>query len=216
MPNTNHYFTINHSAQLKNTIQRSRFVASIREIENELNGRVFLKEVIQQFPGATHHCWAYRLGKGSEEVVQYSDAGEPSNSAGPPILQAIRQAGVTNVMVVVCRYFGGIKLGISGLIQAYRTTALTVLQLAGKVRKYPLREIVLTNVDYPFLGAVLQLIEIHKGRIDAIQYGEKVKIILYLSDSLQEWIAEMLQNITQGKAQIQIGDIRWYPDERKL
>lgn len=216
MQKPDYYFTIGHFAQVKNTIQKSRFIASIREIGIEHDGRTFLKAMIQQFPDATHHCWAYRLGIGSEELSQYSDAGEPSNSAGLPILQAIRQAGITNVMIVVCRYFGGIKLGISGLIKAYRMTALMALRSAGKIRKYPLREMILTDIDYPVLGTVLQLIETQKGRIGDIQYGEKVKIILYLSDSLQEWMAEVLQNVTQGKALIRIGGIHWYPDERKV
>lgn len=213
---TGYYYTISHAIQVKNTVNKSRFIASAQEIEDGYNARKFLKSTVKQFPDATHHCWAYRLGVGSEELSQYSDAGEPANSAGPPILQAIKQAKITNVMLVVSRYFGGIKLGVSGLVRAYRMTALMGLQSAGKIKKYPLREFILEGIEYPVLGTILQLIESQNGRIGDIQYGEKVKIITCLPDTLQEWITKMMNDTTQGKADIQIGKIYWYQDDKEV
>lgn len=207
---TGYYQTVNHPVQIKNTINKSRFIASVQEIRNEEETREFLKRIIQQFPDATHHCWAYRYGFGKEEAFQYSDAGEPANAAGPPILQAINQKNITNVMAVVTRYFGGIKLGISGLIRAYRNTALMGLQAAGRITKYPLREFILEDIEYQALGVILQSIESRAGRIDDINYGEKVKITTCLPDTFQEWITEMVKNVTQGKACIRLGEIRWY------
>ena len=202
--------TINNSIQIKNTINKSRFIASVQEIKDEYEARIFLKLISQQFPDATHHCWAYQFGVGDQTISQYSDGGEPANSAGPPILQAIKRKKITNVMIVISRYFGGIKLGISGLIRAYRDTALKALQAAGKVRKFPLRKYIIEDVEYQTLGNILQSIESQAGRIDDIQYGEKIKIKVYLPDKLQEWITQVVNNITKGEARIRFGGIRWY------
>ena len=205
-----HHQTINSSIQIKNTINKSRFIASVQEIKNEYEARVFLKSIVEQFPDASHHCWAYQFGVGDRMIFQYSDGGEPANSAGPPILQAIKREKITNVMVVISRYFGGIKLGISGLIRAYRDTALKALQAAGKVKKFPLRKYIIEDVEYQILGSILQSIESQAGRIDDIQYGEKIKIGVYLPEKLQEWITQVVKNITKGKARIRFGGIRWY------
>ncbi|HKK82668.1 MAG TPA: YigZ family protein [Atribacterota bacterium] len=202
--------TINNSIQIKNTINKSRFIASVQEIKDECEARIFLKSIAEQFPDATHHCWAYQFGVGEQTVSQYSDGGEPANSAGPPILQAIKRKKITNVMIVISRYFGGIKLGISGLIRAYRDTALKALQAAGKVKKFPLRKYIIEDVEYQTLGSILQSIESQAGRIDDIQYGEKVKIKVYLPDNLQEWITQVVKNSTKGEARIRFGEIHWY------
>jgi putative IMPACT (imprinted ancient) family translation regulator len=113
-------------------------------------------------------------------------------------------------MVVISRYFGGIKLGISGLIRAYRDTALKGLQAAGKIKKFPLRKYIIENVEYQILGSILQSIESQDGVIDDIQYGEKIKIKVYLPDKLREWITQTVKNITKGEAHIRFGEIRWY------
>ncbi|MFA6711611.1 MAG: YigZ family protein [Candidatus Caldatribacteriota bacterium] len=201
--------TVAHYARYNNTIKKSRFIALVQEIGDETEARTFLKSVQQEFPDATHHCWAYRLGSGKNEITQYSDSGEPSNSAGPPILQAIKQEKVTNVIVVVVRYFGGIKLGISGLIKAYRDTARMGLQQAGKKRKYPMQEFIMEGIEYKSLGTILQSVESKSGKIEDIQYGEKVNLKALLYPAEEEWIKKLFNNVTQGKALIKKGKIKW-------
>ena len=204
------YQTINKSTEIKQTVKKSRFIASIEEIKNEEEARLFLKLIIQQFPDATHYCWAYKYGVGEKDIEQYSDGGEPANSAGPPILQAIKKEKVTNVMVVVSRYFGGIKLGISGLIQAYRDTALKGLQVAGKVKKISLQEYIIENVEYQNLGNVLQSIESMCGRIADIKYGEKIYIKSYLLEKNHTQITQIVKSATRGEGRIRLGERRWY------
>jgi uncharacterized YigZ family protein len=210
MEKIDNYQTVEHFVKLKRTINKSSFIAFIKEVENKQEAKMFLKSIVQQFPDATHHCWAYQIGIENEEIAQYSDAGEPANSAGPPILQAIRRENITNTMVVVIRYFGGIKLGISGLRKSYRDIALKGLQLAGKKNKYPLREFMLEGIGYQSLGAILQSIESQEGRIVNVHYGKEVKIIVCLSDKLQEWIIQIVKNNTQGEGCVQTGKLRWY------
>ncbi|MDD2352282.1 MAG: YigZ family protein [Candidatus Caldatribacteriota bacterium] len=206
----NYFQTISKNVQVKNTIKKSRFIASVKKIKSETEARSFIKKIIQQFPDATHHCWAYQIGNTDDETVQFSDGGEPANSAGPPILQAIKRERLTNVMVVVSRYFGGIKLGISGLIKAYRDTALMGLKEAGKVEQYSLQGYIIENVQYQALGNILQSIESRNGRIDNIEYGKKIKIKIYLPEHLLDWITQLVKNSTQGIGTIRKGTVRWY------
>ncbi len=209
MENMHNFQTVAHYARYDNTIKKSLFIALVQEIEGETGARSFIKEIQQKFPDATHHCWAYRLDSKKNEIVQYSDSGEPPNSAGPPILQAIKQERVTNVIVVVARYFGGIKLGISGLIKAYRDTARMGLQQAGKKRKYPMQEFIMEGIEYKALGTILQSVESKSGKIENIQYGEKVNLKALLYPSEEERIRKLFNNVTQGKALIKKGKIKW-------
>ncbi|HOF03094.1 MAG TPA: YigZ family protein [Atribacterota bacterium] len=205
----NYSQTVVRSAKFENIIKKSRFIALVQGIETEPEVRSFLKEAAQKYPDAAHHCWAYRLDSGKNKISQYSDGGEPANSAGPPILQAIKQEQLTNVIVLVIRYFGGIKLGKSGLIKAYRDTARSGLQQAGKKRSYPWQEFIIEGIEYQSLGTILQSIESKSGKIDDILYGDRVKISALLPEIELEWLQQLINNVTQGKAGLKIGAIRW-------
>ncbi len=209
MKTIKYFQTVDHSIRYENNIKKSLFIALIKEIESDLEAKSFIKSVQQQFPDATHHCWAYRLGSGKIEIAQYSDGGEPPNSAGPPILQAIKQEQVSNVIALVVRYFGGIKLGKSGLIKAYRDTARMGLQLAGKKNKLPMQELVMEGIEYNSLGTILQSIESKSGKIEDIQYGEKVNVSALLPAVEQEWFKKLFNNLTRGKASLKVGEIKW-------
>lgn len=210
MTNKNSFMTVSHDVQVKNTVKKSRFYSSVKEMGKEEEIKEFLKELKKQFPDASHHCWAYKIGINEQQTKQYSDAGEPANSAGPHILQAIEHEGLTNVMVIVTRYFGGIKLGIGGLIRAYRESALQGLQFAGRVEKFALREFILHGINYDELGSIIQAIESREGRIANIKYDENITVITHLSESMQEWLNNMAKNASHGRVTIKSGKIKWY------
>ena len=210
MTNKNSFMTVSHDVQVKNTVKKSRFYSSVKEMGKEEEIKEFLKELKKKFPDASHHCWAYKIGINEQQTKQYSDAGEPANSAGPPILQAIEHEGLTNVMVTVTRYFGGIKLGIGGLIRAYRESALQGLQSAGRVEKFALREFILHGINYDELGPIIQAIESREGRIANIKYDENITVITHLSESMQEWLNNMAKNASHGRVTIKFGKIKWY------
>lgn len=105
------------------TIKRSRFIGSVRCTLNAEEAQEQLKAITEKYPKATHYCWAYRLGAGSSLLEHCSDAGEPAGTAGRPILGSLKRAGLENTLLVVTRYFGGVKLGVRGLIDAYGETA---------------------------------------------------------------------------------------------
>ncbi len=201
--------TIEQNVELENTVRKSRFIALTQAIEKETEARAFIKSVYQRYPDGTHHCWAFRLGTGKNEIVQYSDSGEPANSAGPPILQAIKQEEVTNLIVLVVRYYGGIKLGISGLIKAYRDTARLALQKAGKKIKIFAQEILLEGIEYKSLGAILQSVESKSGKIVDIKYGENVGLLILIPRKELKWFNKIVNNITQGKVIINKGETKW-------
>lgn len=105
------------------TIKRSRFIGSVRSVLNAEQVQLRLKTITEKYPKATHYCWAYRFGAGNSLIEHCSDAGEPAGTAGRPILGAIKRAALENTLIVVTRYFGGVKLGVRGLINAYSDTA---------------------------------------------------------------------------------------------
>lgn len=111
-------------------VRKSIFLAHVRICRNEESARENLKSICEEHRQANHSCWAYRIGAG--KISEYfSDGGEPSGTAGRPILGAIQKKGTTNTLIVVARYFGGIKLGVRGLIEAYGKSAAGCLDAAG-------------------------------------------------------------------------------------
>ncbi len=115
---------------VEQVIQKSRFVGRVRRACTEEEARAGIRELSQQYKNATHNCWAYRVGFPSPKEY-FSDDGEPAGTAGKPILGAILRQELTNVFVVVTRYYGGIKLGVRGLIEAYGGSASLALGDAG-------------------------------------------------------------------------------------
>lgn len=114
------------------TVKRSRFIGSVRVVLSAEQVAEELKKIPVLYPKATHHCWAYRIGT-KTPLEHCSDAGEPSGTAGRPILGAIKHFELENTLVIVTRYFGGIKLGVRGLIEAYGETARIACEEAGSV-----------------------------------------------------------------------------------
>ncbi len=135
--------------EVEMTEKRSRFVAAVRLARTPMEAKETVRKISSARPDANHHCWAYRVGLPPSEY--YSDAGEPSGTAGKPILGAIQRAGTTNTVVVVTRYFGGIKLGVRGLIEAYGACARKALEAAGAVVRVAVRT-ALIRVSYEEQG----------------------------------------------------------------
>ncbi|MDR3255054.1 MAG: IMPACT family protein [Synergistaceae bacterium] len=134
------YLTIQNPIDVSVTIQRSRFIASLRTVQNREEFNVAMSEIINLYPKATHYCWAYRFYD-NPPSEHSSDAGEPSGTAGRPILGTLKKYSLLNAMAVVARYYGGIKLGVKGLISAYGGTTLQAVESANIVLAEPMRYI---------------------------------------------------------------------------
>lgn len=131
------YTTIDHPATAELAVERSRFIGHCREATSETEAKAFIAQIREKHSQASHNCYAYRIGPGDNPIEYFNDHGEPGGTAGKPILGAIQRLNLTNVVVVVTRYFGGKKLGVRGLIEAYGQTATLTLKEAGSVVRIP-------------------------------------------------------------------------------
>lgn len=128
------YKTIAHSSEILHKDRGSKFIGISFQVETVDNIKLELDQLKGQYPDATHICYAYVLGL-DQETYRANDDGEPNNSAGQPILREIKSADLTNLLVAVIRYYGGKKLGVSGLIDAYGTAAKLAIEASGVTQK---------------------------------------------------------------------------------
>ncbi len=143
------YFTLQHDGEGKYTEKMSRFLSFAIKVDDAETAREYIKEYQNEYHDARHVCWAYMIGPERKEW-QLNDNGEPSGTAGKPILGQINSLGLTDVVVIVVRYFGGIKLGTPGLIAAYREAARLALEDGGRKEMHEMAEKV---VVFPYVAA---------------------------------------------------------------
>lgn len=152
----------------------SRFIALAYPVETEEEVREIVSRLRKEYHDARHHCYAYRLGY-KRDVFRASDDGEPSGSAGRPILGQIDSLGLSDVLVVVVRYFGGIKLGIPGLIRAYKSSTADALSRARVVEKIAARRYRL-QFDYLSMNAVMKVLKDMELPQSGQQFGESCSL----------------------------------------
>ena len=183
-------------------IQKSRFIAYTSHVETEAEARDFVTVIKKKHFDARHNCSAWVLGADSSQQKS-NDDGEPGGTAGNPILEAIKQHGLTNVVVVVTRYFGGIKLGAGGLIRAYSHTASLGLEATPclEVKPFCLME---AEMDYSLLGTVENWIRNEELRTGETAYLDKVTIRLLVEPADCEAISTELTNLTAAQCKITI------------
>ncbi len=167
-------FTLKNSVQAELKILRSRFIASLYSAPNPETARQYLNEHNQRFADATHNCYAYVCGL-KQEITYYSDAGEPGGTAGKPILNALLRHDLTNVLAVVTRYYGGVKLGVKGLIEAYGEAVESAVMQAELVEAKELVNITI-NCDYPILEIIKHRLTELKGECGEAIYTERVSL----------------------------------------
>ena len=125
-------FQINQSGQgYPNVIKKSKFIASVAPVNSEKEAKVFIEKIQKQNHKANHNCWAYRIYSPKGILLNESDDGEPSGSAGKPILFILEKQNIVNTVVVITRYFGGIKLGKGGLVRSYGKTTNEIIKAIG-------------------------------------------------------------------------------------
>ncbi|PYQ56445.1 MAG: YigZ family protein [Acidobacteria bacterium] len=170
----------------------SVFLAVLGPAADEAAAKALLAGLEKEFPDATHHCWAWRLGSPPRE--RSADAGEPAGTAGVPILQVLRGAGLSDVMAVVVRWFGGTKLGKGGLARAYAAAAREALQGLPVVQKVPTARLAV-EVPYEKMGAVKRLLRPPEIELEAEEYGASARLVLAVHeerrDALREALAEL-------------------------
>lgn len=162
------YLTVNGTAQGEYSEKRSKFYAFSFHVENVEQIKSIVADVQKKYYDARHVCYAYMLGPERLEW-RVNDNGEPSGTAGKPILGQINSRGLTDVLVAVVRYFGGVKLGTSGLIEAYRQATVQVLDNAEIVTRYVEKDITII-FDYPVMNEVMKLVKEYSPAVVLQEY----------------------------------------------
>jgi uncharacterized YigZ family protein len=198
MANTDTYFTIENPTEGEYRDKGSRFLAFACPVFTGKEIKEFYEILKKEHWKANHHCYAYRLGV-SGNLYRANDDGEPSGTAGKPILGQIDSFGITNVLIVVLRYFGGIKLGIPGLIQAYRTAARDALEHATKIERVMETPMQIT-FDYAQTSSVMTFLKSSGTQIRNQEHGEtnttlQVLVRLSEADVFQSQI-EKIENLS--------------------
>ncbi len=151
------FLTISHTSEGIYKEKGSRFLAFAYPVETEEEAKDYLKALKKKYYDARHHVYAFRLGA-DMQTYRCSDDGEPSNSSGPPVLGQIQSAGLTNILIVVVRYFGGTKLGVPGLINAYRSAAADAIAQNEVVEKFE-EDVFSVYFSYLVLNDVMKVIK---------------------------------------------------------
>jgi uncharacterized YigZ family protein len=183
--------------------QGSRFIADFAPATSLQEARVFIEKIRAEFPDATHHTYAYRIGAGSALVEQASDDREPAGTAGAPILQYLQGHQISDAVLVATRYFGGTKLGIGGLTRAYRNCARIACEAARYDSKEPLVKYAL-KFKYEELGAVNRLAESLGGRVITVVYGNAVNYNLELPLRAAELFRERFNAVCRGGGKLEL------------
>ena len=194
------YKTLHEFGMDEIIIEKSTFIGYAKPIKTEEEAIEFVNEIKKKHKDATHNVWAYTVGK-TMNIQRYSDDGEPQGTAGIPTLEVIKKEDLRDVVVVVTRYFGGVKLGAGGLVRAYTKGAKIGIDAAKVIEKVMYKEVRI-KIDYNQLGKVQNEIMNMGYKIKDTLYTDKVEIIVYSREEEAESLKSKMIDITSGTAEI--------------
>lgn len=190
------YYTVKQQGQDEIIIQKSRFIGYVRRVETEKEAQEFIQEIKKRHHDATHNCSCYMIGE-NNQIQKANDDGEPSGTAGVPMLEVLKKQNLKDTAVVVTRYFGGIKLGAGGLIRAYGNTTSQAIKTTGIVKRQ-LMQGFSVKVDYGLLGKLENVLHNSDHIIEAIHYLENVEFIVYVQvgekENFEKWMIDLTNN----------------------
>jgi uncharacterized YigZ family protein len=196
------YRTIVAEARAEIRIERSRFIGTILPVDNKALAESEYARICKDFHDATHNCYAYVIGMEPAVIFRYSDDGEPSGTAGPQIYEAITTRDITNTLLVVTRYFGGVKLGTGGLARAYRETANLVLDKAEAVDRFIMQRFSL-KFAHEQVSAVMKILSDFSLKPEHTNYGDRVELTAAIREGLFDQFRARLIDRTHGKTEIE-------------
>lgn len=194
------YFTVKGSATSEFQEKKSTFIGYIKRVNTEEEAKNFVNEIKSMHKEATHNVYAYIVGE-NKGIQRYSDDGEPQGTAGIPVLEVIKKNDLTDVAVVVTRYFGGILLGGGGLIRAYSKGASSAIEEAGVVEKVKGLKLRFT-LEYDLIGKIQYLCGTNNWHIEDTMYTDKVELSLFTEVENKETIIADFVEATSGKVTI--------------
>ncbi len=194
------YKTIENSYFTEWEISKSRFLTYLKHVENETDAQEFINSIKKKHFDARHNCSAYIIGERSE-IQKSSDDGEPSGTAGSPMLEVLKKNELSDIVVVVTRYFGGIKLGAGGLIRAYGKSVTLGLEVSQIVKK-SIFNCYQLEINYDLLGMLENYLHQNEIRIQDKAYTDKVIFTILLPQNLTDSTLKDIINLTAGRCNI--------------
>ncbi|UCE07219.1 MAG: YigZ family protein [bacterium] len=195
------YFTIDQQYSAETKVKGSRFIGTACPVNTEDQAVEFIRLVSMKFYDATHNCYAYLIGYQPSIITRYSDAGEPGGTAGLPILNVIKGKQLTNIVIVITRYFGGTRLGKGGLVRAYSECTRKVIDQCSIIKQYIFQKLRL-KFDYNLTGPVMRVVSLFNANILESIYKQQVSLVLTLRKSQIENFKSNLLEISSGKVSI--------------
>lgn len=204
-PTYKDYITVAKEHQYEYVIEKSRFIATLYPCKTEDEAQEFINRISKKYWDARHNCTAYAIGP-RQDQQRSSDNGEPSGTAGKPMLEVLKRTGITNTAVVVTRYFGGIKLGAGGLIRAYSHTVAQALKEAPK-ELHTMRQLIKVSIDYNNFGSMERFL-IDQGYHFEKEFNETVNLIIYGDPQNIEKLRSTLIDLTSGKMTFELLNLK--------
>ena len=195
------YKTLGQYAAEEYIVKRSRFIGYAKPVKTEKDALEFIEEIRKKHWDATHNVYAYSIREGS--IKRYSDDGEPQGTAGMPVLNVITQEDVTDCVVVVTRYFGGILLGGGGLVRAYTHSAKIGVDAAQIITMVPW-SVCSLSCDYTFYGKIETLIRDFGGVMGDTEFSENVNIIFKIEQGTEESFDKKLKDLTNARVSFEV------------
>ena len=186
------------------TEKKSRFIATVRPVESEEEATTFIAEMKKKYWDARHNCSAFVIGE-RQELNRCSDDGEPAQTAGRPMLDVLLKEGVTNVAVVVTRYFGGVLLGTGGLVRAYQAATQAGLATSRIIEKLPGQKLMI-HTDYNGLGKLQYLFGQQQTAILSTEYAADVALTILVPIGQKESLYKEIVEQTNGAAKLEWGE----------
>ncbi|CAL8900933.1 YigZ family protein [Bacillus pumilus] len=199
------YLTVKNRGEHEIVIEKSRFICHIQRAVSEEEAQAFIQSIKKQHWNATHNCSAYLIGE-HDLIQKANDDGEPSGTAGVPMLEVLKKRKLKDTVVVVTRYFGGIKLGAGGLIRAYGKSVSEAINHVGMVERCLMRTMH-TTIDYTWLGKVENELRASSFQLKEIHYAEDVIFETYVEETQTEQFIEWMTELTNGKSVTKEGEL---------
>ncbi len=196
------YHTIQGYGESEIIIQKSRFLTYVSRAETEQQAQNFINNIKEKHKSANHNCSAYIIGE-HDNIQKANDDGEPSGTAGVPMLEVLKKQGLQDTVVVVTRYFGGIKLGGGGLIRAYGKATTEGID-AAKVVERKLHHLMKISIDYTWLGKVENEVRNSVYPLKEINYAELVEVKVFTKADEEETFINWMAEMTNGQAKIEL------------
>lgn len=205
------YLTVKGYGESEIVIQKSRFIAQVDRAANEEEAKAFVQRIKKRHWNATHNCSAYVIGEGNG-IQKANDDGEPGGTAGVPILEVLLKKGLRDTVVVVTRYFGGIKLGAGGLIRAYGRAAAEGIESAGIVKRSLMRSMT-AGFDYTWLGKIENELAASPYVLKETRYSDRVEMDILVPMGEEDAFASWVAGLTNGQAEIKEGEAGYVETE---